>query len=314
MLFQADHAAKGAWNVYHQDVVAPADVPARDGRDAGAAAARSMVPAMTATAKTRGRTRRAASARSSSRSASGRASGRRRRPATNFEFTPILKPLEKFRDHVTVVSELCDPLDGHATTVAAWLSGTIPKRTDRRRRPQRHHDRPGDRQADRPGHGVPVDRARDRRLHRLHRRLRPRLRLRLHEHASWASADHSRCRWRSIRASSSSGCSAAPARAEPAPGPHAERQEHPRFGAAGRQGSAGRPRARRTAPASSDYLENVREIEKRIQRAEKQATTEITVPDAPIGVPESFEEHVGLQFDLLALALRSEHHARCSRS
>src|SRR5204863_9155150 len=47
----------------------------------------------------------------------------------NFEFTPILKPLEPFRDHVTVVSELCDPLDGHATTVSAWLSGTIPFRT-----------------------------------------------------------------------------------------------------------------------------------------------------------------------------------------
>ena len=30
---------------------------------------------------------------------------------------------------MTVVSELCDPLDGHATTVAAWLSGAIPKRT-----------------------------------------------------------------------------------------------------------------------------------------------------------------------------------------
>jgi hypothetical protein len=47
----------------------------------------------------------------------------------DFEFMPILKPIEKFRDHVTMVSELCDPLDGHATTVAAWLSGTIPKRT-----------------------------------------------------------------------------------------------------------------------------------------------------------------------------------------
>src|SRR5678815_3583967 len=47
----------------------------------------------------------------------------------DFEFTPILKPLEAFRDHVTIVSELCDPLDGHATTVAAWLSGVIPKRT-----------------------------------------------------------------------------------------------------------------------------------------------------------------------------------------
>ena len=30
---------------------------------------------------------------------------------------------------MTVVSQLCDPLDGHATTVAAWLSGAIPKRT-----------------------------------------------------------------------------------------------------------------------------------------------------------------------------------------
>src|ERR1700730_1667404 len=47
----------------------------------------------------------------------------------DFEFNTILKPLEKFRDRVPVVSELCDPLDGHATTVAAWLSGTIPKRT-----------------------------------------------------------------------------------------------------------------------------------------------------------------------------------------
>ena len=47
----------------------------------------------------------------------------------DFEMSPILKPLEPFRKWVTVVSELCDPLDGHATTVAAWLSGTIPKRT-----------------------------------------------------------------------------------------------------------------------------------------------------------------------------------------
>ena len=56
---------------------------------------------------------------------------------TNFEFTPILKPLEAFRDHVTVVSELCDPLDGHATTVAAWLSGVDPEAHDRRKRAQR---------------------------------------------------------------------------------------------------------------------------------------------------------------------------------
>src|SRR5437870_7321942 len=44
----------------------------------------------------------------------------------DFEFTPILKPLEPFRNSLTVVSELCDPLDGHAVTVAAWLSGSVP--------------------------------------------------------------------------------------------------------------------------------------------------------------------------------------------
>src|SRR5438128_7415522 len=47
----------------------------------------------------------------------------------NFEFTPILKSLEPFRNSITVVSELCDPLDGHAVTVAAWLSGSVPFRT-----------------------------------------------------------------------------------------------------------------------------------------------------------------------------------------
>src|SRR5215831_1581321 len=47
----------------------------------------------------------------------------------DFEFTPILKSLEPYRKSVTVISELCDPLDGHAVTVAAWLSGSVPFRT-----------------------------------------------------------------------------------------------------------------------------------------------------------------------------------------
>jgi hypothetical protein len=52
----------------------------------------------------------------------------------------------------------------------------------------------------------------------------------------------------------------------------------------------------------SDYLDNVREIEQRIQRAEKQATTSQTVPDAPIGIPEAFDEHAALMYDLAAVA------------
>ena len=50
------------------------------------------------------------------------------------------------------------------------------------------------------------------------------------------------------------------------------------------------------------YLDDVREVERRIQRAEKQAQSSVEVPDAPVGVPESYEEHVGLLYDLLALA------------
>jgi Protein of unknown function (DUF1552) len=55
----------------------------------------------------------------------------------------------------------------------------------------------------------------------------------------------------------------------------------------------------------SEYLDDVREIERRIQRAEQQ-TLELTVPDAPVGVPDSFEEHAALMFDLLTLAYQAD--------
>lgn len=53
----------------------------------------------------------------------------------------------------------------------------------------------------------------------------------------------------------------------------------------------------------NDYLEDVREIERRIQKVEKyHASGEARdLPEAPIGVPDSFEEHVKLMFDLQAL-------------
>ena len=54
------------------------------------------------------------------------------------------------------------------------------------------------------------------------------------------------------------------------------------------------------------YLEHVREIEARIQRAERQATSEITVPVAPVGIPDSWEEHATVMFDLMALAFEAD--------
>jgi hypothetical protein len=55
-----------------------------------------------------------------------------------------------------------------------------------------------------------------------------------------------------------------------------------------------------------DYLENLREIERRIARTEARNSTEITSLIAPVGIPESFEEHMGLMFDLLAVAYQAD--------
>src|ERR1700679_599239 len=58
----------------------------------------------------------------------------------------------------------------------------------------------------------------------------------------------------------------------------------------------------------SEYLEDVREIERRIQKVEKYNTSghARALPQAPIGVPDSFEDHVKLMFDLQALAFMTE--------
>ena len=56
----------------------------------------------------------------------------------------------------------------------------------------------------------------------------------------------------------------------------------------------------------SDYLDNIREIERRIQMAEKRANANVSVPETPIGVPESFEEHAKLMYELQVLAYQAE--------
>ena len=56
------------------------------------------------------------------------------------------------------------------------------------------------------------------------------------------------------------------------------------------------------------YLENVREIERRIEMVEARNAggEQRELPDAPTGVPDSFAEHVELEFDLVALAFASD--------
>jgi len=58
----------------------------------------------------------------------------------------------------------------------------------------------------------------------------------------------------------------------------------------------------------SDYLDNVREIERRIQAVEKRNDSgePRELPGAPQGIPDSFAEHVKLMFDLQMLAFKSD--------
>jgi hypothetical protein len=56
-----------------------------------------------------------------------------------------------------------------------------------------------------------------------------------------------------------------------------------------------------------EYLDSIRDIERRIQKAEEQSAR-ITTPvlERPVGVPESFEEHLELMFDLQVLAYQAD--------
>ena len=56
----------------------------------------------------------------------------------------------------------------------------------------------------------------------------------------------------------------------------------------------------------ADYLDTVREIERRIQLAEKQSKTNLSVPASPSGIPDSYEDHTKLMFDLMTVAFQAD--------
>ncbi len=55
----------------------------------------------------------------------------------------------------------------------------------------------------------------------------------------------------------------------------------------------------------SAYLDSLREIERRIQTVEKSNLSSMRLPDAPVGVPNDFNEHLDLMFDLLAVSYQA---------
>jgi hypothetical protein len=71
-------------------------------------------------------------------------------------------------------------------------------------------------------------------------------------------------------------------------------------------GDLGRNLGPKDRTTINEYLENVREIERRIQKAgQDQETADVVLPEAPAGIPFSYDQHVKLMYDLAALAYQA---------
>ena len=223
-----------------------------------------------------------------------------------FEFTPILKPLEPFRNSLVVVSNLnrAEVNSNHAVSSACWLTGVPPKRTDG----------PDFRV------GVSVDQV---------------IAKQIGQDTTFPSLEVATEDFTGLVGACDPGYSCAYMntlcwQTETTPLPM---EINPRivferlFGSGGTaEDRLARMRTDRSlldfvaadlkqlegAVGASDrtkldeYLGYVREIERRIQKAEQRARTDADVPNAPVGVPESYLDHVALLFDLLALAFQTD--------
>ena len=226
-----------------------------------------------------------------------------------FELSPILRPLDKYKDSLVVVSNLTRAHPGvvegdHAISAAGWLSGVLAKRT----------------QAEDVLGGTTIDQIVAQQIGQ--ETPFPSLELATADFTGYVGACTSgySCVYTNT-ISWQSPTKPLPMEINPRavferlfgrPGSPAERAA--RFSrtrsildfvaaqAADLQKSLGpRDRAR-----LGDYLDNVREIERRIERSEKRNGVEITSVALPAGVPEVFEEHLALMYDLLVLAYQGD--------
>jgi hypothetical protein len=227
---------------------------------------------------------------------------------TGFEFKPILKPLERFRDQVVVVTNLTRSHPGsqvgdHAVSAAGFLTGVWPKRTEA-------EDVLANTTIDQVvaqqiGQDTPF----------------PSLEVATEDFTGYVGA-----------CSPGFNCAYLNTVSWSTPSTPLPMDINPRvvferlFGQAG---SAAQRAARLSEERSildsisqeanqlrrglgtrdltrvNEYLDNIREIERRIQRTEAHTQAEVSV-DAPVGIPDSFEEHVGLMYDLLAVAYQAD--------
>ena len=230
---------------------------------------------------------------------------------TGFDFTEILKPLEPFRDRVNIVSGLAHPYvagaggadvsagANHTRAAAVFLTGAVPERG-----PQAHLGVSADQVAAKQiGQDTPL----------------PSLELSIEEsvlacEAAFSCAYRNSISWKSPT--------------EPLPmfsNPRLVFEKLFGVGATDAERRARREESRslldsvtgqiaslqKDLPASdrrrlSQYLEDVREIERRIQRSEAAARSEVALPELPVGVPATFQEHLKLMMDLQVIALQSD--------
>jgi len=56
----------------------------------------------------------------------------------------------------------------------------------------------------------------------------------------------------------------------------------------------------------ADYLDEVREVERRVLQVDSRLSSGVALPEAPVGVPDNFEAHLNAMFDLQVLAFKTE--------
>jgi hypothetical protein len=227
---------------------------------------------------------------------------------TNFEMTEILKPLESYRDQLTIVSNLAHPSayggDGsagvhHARSSAVYLSGVHPE------------------SGAQASLGITADQVIAQRLGQD--TPLPSLELSIESAGLNCGAGLS-CAYRNTIAWRSS---LSPLPMENNPQVVFERL----FG----DGTSEEKRKARREQSQSlldsvlkqvqsfekelppidrsrldEYLTDIREIERRIQRASSQITSDLKVPQMPVGIPDNFEDHIKLMFDLQVLAWQAD--------
>jgi len=221
-----------------------------------------------------------------------------------FEFSPILKPLEKFRDQVNVITGLVSPGEpGHSVSCATFLSGTVPAK----------------------GNVIQLNTTIDQKIAQQigQDTTFPSMEFATEDHSSHigSCAGDYLCSYMSTISWRTS--------TQPLP-----MELNPRIVFERMFGGDGKTREERAARMQqnssildavsdsvkelsrglgardqaklSEYLDNVREIERRIQRGEKQRSeSNVDAPETPIGIPDAFDEHVKLMFELQALALQT---------